>query len=295
MAQPLKKNGHAARRNSKADAWEKNVLPILADFPALAKKLGLLSLREQIVFVAAVLDAGLVHLISRRLNGPARDIDEFLGTAGEGDARAPCGSFGSRIQLARLVGVITAGDAELLRAVKKLRNHVAHAVEIELESEAVAEGLLTIYTIFKPIQSLMLALAEMVVKKKDSPLFVEFERLAPVEWHRLNLTAESVEPQWQEKIIQPITAIYDEYRREGKMLPTETPIAVILSSIMEELFRNKTNVKASANLLFPTVLAYYKARFDFILRGTKPVDGLAESFDMLSPKFVGGAPEPAKE
>ena len=164
-----------------------------------------------------------------------------------------------------------------------------------LESEAVAEGLLTIYIIFKPIQSLFLALAEMVVKKNDSPLFVEFERLAPVEWHRLKLTAESVEPQWQEKIIQPFSEIYDEYRREGKMLPTETPIAVILSSIMEEMFRNKTNVKASASLLFPTVLAYYKARFDFILRGTKPVDGLAESFDMLSPTFVGGAPEPAKE
>lgn len=295
MANASTKNRAAVVGKTKADDWGQIVLPMFAGLPVLATKLQSLSLREQIIFVTAVLDAGLVQLISHRLNGPARDIDEFLGTAGRGDAKAPCGSFGSRIQLGRLIGVIATEDVKLLRAVKSLRNHVAHAVEIELESEVIARGLLSIWNIFKPIQLLTLALVEMAINKTDSPLFLEFEKTAPDEWQRFKSTLEEYRPQWQEKIIQPLTAIYNEYRKEKKIGSTEWPMAVLLSSMVEHVLSSGTNVKASATLFFPIMLIYYKARFDFALRNTKPVESPSERFNLLSPKYFAGAFEPIKK
>lgn len=80
--------------------------------------------RELAIISAAVLDSALVEIIALRLGGPEKEVEAFLGA--DGDSRAPVGSFGARIQLALLLGIITEQDAEALRAIKQIRNLFAH-------------------------------------------------------------------------------------------------------------------------------------------------------------------------
>ena len=47
------------------------------------------------------------------------------------DGRAPIASFGARIQLTLLLGIITSEDAALLRQIKALRNLFAHRARME--------------------------------------------------------------------------------------------------------------------------------------------------------------------
>jgi len=67
-----------------------------------------LSPRELAIVSAAILDSALVEIIALRLGGgPEKEVEAFLGA--DGDGRAPVGSFGARIQLALLLGIITGG------------------------------------------------------------------------------------------------------------------------------------------------------------------------------------------
>src|SRR2546422_5537119 len=90
-------------------------------YPLIEQTLGehaKLPLREAIILTTSMIDLGLVELLSKRLAGSEHEIVEFLGA--DEDGRAPCGSFGSRIQLATLLGILRDEDVALLRLVKKL-------------------------------------------------------------------------------------------------------------------------------------------------------------------------------
>ncbi|SRR6266545_3356770 len=89
--------------------------------------------RELVIVVATSFDIALVDLLYLRMKGDTKEVEEFLGI--NGDGRAPCGSFGARIQLALLLGVITAEDAKLLRIVKSIRNTFAHRVHASFNKE----------------------------------------------------------------------------------------------------------------------------------------------------------------
>ena len=69
--------------------------------------------RELAVVAAGVLDLALAELLSMRLIDKPGEYEEFLGL--NEDGRAPCSSFGARIQLALLLGIITNEDATILR------------------------------------------------------------------------------------------------------------------------------------------------------------------------------------
>ncbi len=75
-----------------------------------------LSERELAVVAGAVLDIGLADLIALRLAEMPDEIETFLGL--NEDGRAPVASFGARIQMALLLGIITKEDAAVLRAIK---------------------------------------------------------------------------------------------------------------------------------------------------------------------------------
>jgi hypothetical protein len=90
--------------------------------------------RELAIVAAAVLDVALAELLALRLNGREKEIEEFLGL--DGDGRAPVGSFGARIQLGLLVGLLTQDDAAALRIIKEIRNLFAHRVRINFLSPA---------------------------------------------------------------------------------------------------------------------------------------------------------------
>ncbi|MEP6827574.1 MAG: hypothetical protein ABJA10_05825 [Aestuariivirga sp.] len=82
--------------------------------------------RELAIVSVAVLDLALAELITLRFKKHSIEIEKFLGL--DGDGRAPVGSFGARIQLALLLDIITPDDAEILRALKAIRNIFSHSV-----------------------------------------------------------------------------------------------------------------------------------------------------------------------
>ncbi|MFR0691635.1 hypothetical protein ACLUTX_19715 [Enterobacterales bacterium AE_CKDN230030158-1A_HGKHYDSX7] len=116
----------------KTEQWMRDVFPgsemIYEEYRALPR-------RELAVVAGAVLDSALAELLAKRLAGPSGEIHAFLGV--NGDGRAPCGSFGARIQLALLTSIITEGDAALLRAIKNIRNQFAHEVHADFTSASV--------------------------------------------------------------------------------------------------------------------------------------------------------------
>lgn len=91
--------------------------------------------RELAIVAAAVIDAALVELLFIRLSRNEKEAEEFLGV--NGDGRAPCGSFGARIQLAIMTGIITERDAAVFRKIKALRNLFAHKVNVSFTSPEV--------------------------------------------------------------------------------------------------------------------------------------------------------------
>lgn len=116
----------------KVEQWMKDVFPgedkIYSEYRSLPR-------RELAVVAAAVLDSALIELLSKRLAGPESEIHGLLGI--NGDGRAPCGSFGARIQLALLTSVISENDATTLRIIKNIRNRFAHEVRSDFNSPSV--------------------------------------------------------------------------------------------------------------------------------------------------------------
>ena len=87
-----------------------------------------LQLRELAIVAAAVLDCALAEVLTLRLKESDKETESFLGL--DGDGRAPVASFGARIQLALLVGILTDRDASVLRTIKGIRNEFAHRVNV---------------------------------------------------------------------------------------------------------------------------------------------------------------------
>ena len=111
----------------KIEKWFKDVLPEDRKIFSTYDKL---NSRELSILAASVLDLALAELISMRLIEIPNEQETFLGL--DGDGRAPCGTFGSRIQLAQLLGIIDSEDVKVLRTIKKLRNLFAHKANADM-------------------------------------------------------------------------------------------------------------------------------------------------------------------
>jgi hypothetical protein len=110
----------------KIERWLSEVFPGEAEIYAEYRSL---PPRELAIVSAAVLDVAIAELLSLRMVDQNKEIEDFLGL--NGDGRAPAGSFGARIQLGLLVGLLTPEDAAILRTIKELRNLFAHRVRID--------------------------------------------------------------------------------------------------------------------------------------------------------------------
>jgi len=119
----------------KIERWLSEVFPgetqIYAEYRALAP-------RELAIVTASVLDVALTELIALRLADNEKEVQDFLGL--NGDGRAPAGSFGARIQLGLLLGILTPRDAAMLRVIKEIRNLFAHRVRIDFLSPPVLKA-----------------------------------------------------------------------------------------------------------------------------------------------------------
>ncbi len=105
-----------------------------------------LSPRELSIVSAAVLDVALAELLVLRLRDESKEIEDFLGL--NGDGRAPVGSFGARIQLGVIVGLLTPNDAAILRTIKGLRNLFAHRVKINFLSPSVLKITVNLHSLW---------------------------------------------------------------------------------------------------------------------------------------------------
>lgn len=94
--------------------------------------------RELVIVAASVVDLALVDLISRRC-ADKPEVHDFLGVDENG--RAPAGSFGARIQLALILDIITEEDVLIIRALKDLRNKMAHRVKVDWFSKDIQSSL----------------------------------------------------------------------------------------------------------------------------------------------------------
>jgi hypothetical protein len=99
--------------------------------------------RELVIVSVAALDSALAQLITLRVKNIPGEYESFLGL--NEDGRAPVASFGSRIQLALLLGIITEKDASVLRALKQLRNLFAHRVHVNFVSPRIHKPLNELY------------------------------------------------------------------------------------------------------------------------------------------------------
>ena len=102
--------------------------------------------RELAIVASAVLDVALAELLSKRLMDYPKEYEQFLGL--NEDGRAPAASFGARIQLALLLGILTPDDAAILREVKNIRNKFAHRVRIDFASSTVKPHVLKLHDLF---------------------------------------------------------------------------------------------------------------------------------------------------
>jgi len=116
----------------KIENWLADVFP---GAPDIYHEYRHLTRRELVIVSAGVLDIALAQLLSMRLRGTEHEKEEFLGL--NGDGRAPVGSFGARIQLGLLTGILTSEDVEILRIIKNLRNYFAHRVKVDFTSPEV--------------------------------------------------------------------------------------------------------------------------------------------------------------
>ena len=127
----------------KIERWLSEVFPgedeIYAEYRSLPP-------RELAIVSAAVLDVALAELLSLRMADQSKETEEFLGL--NGDGRAPAGSFGARIQLGLLVGLLTPEDAAILRVIKELRNLFAHRVRVDFLAPSVLKATTKLHTLW---------------------------------------------------------------------------------------------------------------------------------------------------
>ena len=118
----------------KIERWLTDVFPGEANIYSEYKDL---SPRELSIVAAAVLDSALAEVLALRLRDNDKEIEAFLGL--DGDGRAPVASFGARIQLGLLLGVLTPRDAAILRTIKGVRNEFAHRVNTDFLCPSILE------------------------------------------------------------------------------------------------------------------------------------------------------------
>ena len=100
------------------------------------KHFGTLTDRELVIIGAATIDAGLAHLIEKRLVQNKGRITKFLNLDGS-SAMSPAGGFSARIQLAYLTGILAEAEYTAIDSIRRMRNIAAHQVNISLQDNEI--------------------------------------------------------------------------------------------------------------------------------------------------------------
>lgn len=248
------------------ERFSKDVLPLLHEqFGEHAK----LPLRESVILTTAMIDAGLVEILSKRLTGPEHEIVEFLGA--DEDGRAPCGSFGSRIQLARLLGILVDEDVKLLRLLKKLRNKAAHRVKLEVTDTEIGNILCDIFALLKtPILTLTVLIVKLA--QGDANAIKRVEGL--LDWPRTKEMLGEFVPQVRE---------WNKWNMEWLLshnatVSDKTTVYSTFVVMFPTLLRREAKM---ASVLLTFLLILYNGRLGLFVSATAPVTQIALPSDTI--------------
>lgn len=98
-----------------------------------------LSDRDFAVASCAVIDANLTHLLQQRLADLPDIVENYLGLGDR--VEGGTSTLSAKVELAALVGLITAEDVRYLKALARIRNHFAHRVVMDFTSECIVKEL----------------------------------------------------------------------------------------------------------------------------------------------------------
>jgi hypothetical protein len=244
------------KRKWKIETFTRDLYPIIVEQFA---EHAALPLRESVILTCSIIDAGIAELLSKRLAGPEHEIVEFLGA--DEDGRAPCGSFGSRIQLARLLGILTDEDVVLLRFLKKLRNKAAHRVKFDSSDTSVNEILCSIFDLIKPpLQSLRRIILELL---RDDPKALKRLQNDP-NWGKLKAKLEELKP-----IYIDLDKKNKDWLRDNKVKGYESMDLIVTWLALYPFWLKKEPKLAS--FLLAIVLVIYNGRFWLFMKAISPV------------------------
>ena len=234
---------------------ERYTLDVIQNSAEFLEQFSGTGLREAAILTSAILDVALAETIKRRLIGPEDEMISFLG-ANE-DGRAPCGSFGSRIQLSRSLGIITDEDVRLLRNVKKLRNAAAHRIKVDVDQSRIGQTLLAIWDDFKGPVGVQVAFGLRLWQ--NDPKIVDLLRRSK--------SQEEID-----KSIAAIGEIVSKHRESNFILPDgirAEDIPFLYMSYIPKLLVALPNIGV---YLLAAIAGLYKGRFDLLLETMKPID-----------------------
>jgi hypothetical protein len=243
--------GACSKSRWKIERWTVDVLPMLST--SLLDYMHL-SLRDSAILTCATIDVALAELISRRLTGPEQEIVEFLGADENG--RAPCGSLGSRIQLARLLGIICDADALLLRKVKGLRNIVAH--RIDMNAERVSSTLRIIWQEFSETAGRVIYLMERLMM--DDPRAIRLFESDP-KWGEAKPKIDELRQQWT--IVT--TQLKESFQPLAPGIENLTVTGIFTIVIPRLLLQDST----CGPFILALVSSVYQSLFQHLLRASK--------------------------
>jgi len=159
----------------KPEKWLSETIPgLVATFDEYRH----LSNRELSVVTASILDACLAELLDARVLDLPEEANIFFGF--NGDGRAAGATFGARIQLAVLLGIIGQEDADILKAVKNIRNAFAHRVNVEFTSPQLLPHIRSLFVLYSS--------SRMITPGGGPP--GRLDKIGELESH-LNLTSEA--------------------------------------------------------------------------------------------------------
>ena len=124
----------------KVEKWSKDIFPSNS---RVYKQHQELSPLELVILSSSIIDLALAELITLRLRDDPSEVEAFMGL--NEDGRAPCASFGARIQAAYLLGIITKYDAEVFRCLKRLRNIFAHRTDLDFRNKRIRSIVQSLY------------------------------------------------------------------------------------------------------------------------------------------------------
>jgi hypothetical protein len=222
-----------------------------------------LSLRESVILTSAMIDTALAELISKRLIGPEHEIVEFLGA--DADGRAPCGSFGSRIQLARLLGILVEEDVALLRLVKKLRNMAAHRVKLEIGAPEVADLLVAIFEFMKTPVTKWYSLLKML-RQRDPRIMKRLAKEDPEgeKIHEAMKRLDEIAPEYDDMH----TASRAWLKTKGVENANGADLLTVAFIFFPKLLRT---APTAAPMMLATLLSVYNSRFQLLMNSIAPI------------------------